>query len=75
MKTHLNKNFTKSIAILAFGFFVSFTVVAYGQLNDNINYPVAELGNCASKEECKAFCDKQENILECVVFAEQQGLI
>jgi hypothetical protein len=75
MKTHLNKNFTKPIAILAFGFFVSFTVVAYGQLNDNINYPVAELGNCASKEECKAFCDKQENILECVVFAEQHGLI
>lgn len=40
-----------------------------------IRFPIRELANCASKEECKAFCDLQQNMLMCVNFAEKHGFI
>jgi len=41
----------------------------------DITYPIKELGNCTSKQECKTYCDKKENMLSCVNFAEQNGLM
>src|SRR3989344_2577766 len=38
-------------------------------------YPIGALGNCASAETCKAYCDKAENIERCVAFAEEKGLL
>src|SRR3989344_3734683 len=40
-----------------------------------ITFPVSELGNCASKSECHAYCDNLANIKKCVAFAESHGLM
>lgn len=40
-----------------------------------IAFPISELGNCGSKIECKAFCNKTENIEVCTKFAEDHNLI
>ncbi|MDO8521492.1 MAG: hypothetical protein Q7S52_05250, partial [bacterium] len=40
-----------------------------------IAFPVAELGNCASKEECHAYCDQGENMNQCIAFAKAHGLM
>ncbi len=41
----------------------------------NITYPVAELGNCANKTACYAYCDDMAHIGECATFAEAHGLM
>lgn len=46
-----------------------------GEATAKITFPVAELGNCGSKEECKAYCNITENIPACTAFAEKNGLI
>ncbi|MBI3232127.1 MAG: hypothetical protein HYZ51_03565 [Candidatus Doudnabacteria bacterium] len=40
-----------------------------------ITFPVAELGNCSSKQECKAYCRKEENFESCTDFAEKHNLL
>ncbi|MBZ9577620.1 hypothetical protein KJA13_01095 [Patescibacteria group bacterium] len=40
-----------------------------------ITYPIKELGNCQNEAECKTYCDKWENIEECVSFAEAHNLL
>ncbi len=74
-----------SISIILIGFSVFYSALA--QTEDNINainesailskitFPIPELGNCASKTECKNFCDKKENIEACIVFAKKNGLM
>lgn len=39
----------------------------------DISYPVAELGNCGSQEECKSFCDNSDNQVACVEWAQGKG--
>jgi len=46
-----------------------------GQVTPEISYPVAELGNCADKTACKAYCDKSENIDACLSFAEKNKMM
>ncbi len=53
-----------------FGFF---SVLVLAQ--DEIEFPVPELGNCASMEECKIYCDNIYHLKECVIFAEKHNLI
>ncbi len=40
-----------------------------------IAFPVAELGGCRDKTECKRYCDDPAHLTECVVFAEKNGLM
>ena len=40
-----------------------------------IQYPVAELGNCQNQTDCKVYCDKIENRLSCLNFAQKNGLM
>jgi hypothetical protein len=42
---------------------------------DEITFPVVELGECADREECFAYCEDETHIQECVDFAERHGLI
>ncbi len=42
---------------------------------EDVEYPVEELGGCASKEECKAYCNELENIEKCINFGEKNGII
>ncbi|MBI3627933.1 MAG: hypothetical protein HY220_04310 [Candidatus Sungbacteria bacterium] len=40
----------------------------------DIKFPIAELGNCGSMAECKAFCDVAANAEACQSYAESHGL-
>ena len=41
----------------------------------DIQFPIAELGNCKSKSDCKVFCDNPSNITVCLKFAEEKKLM
>jgi len=40
-----------------------------------ITFPIAELGNCASKDECKAYCDDPTHVDACLSFASSHKLM
>ncbi|MBI2120309.1 MAG: hypothetical protein HYT94_01645 [Parcubacteria group bacterium] len=40
-----------------------------------IVFPVAELGNCANKTECKNYCNQPANMEACIAFAKGHGLM
>ncbi len=40
-----------------------------------ITFPIAELGGCADKVACKAYCDEGAHVKDCVAFAEAHGLM
>lgn len=41
----------------------------------SLNYPIAELGNCQSEEDCSNYCDNEENVSKCTDFAVKKGLM
>ncbi|MFH1193036.1 MAG: hypothetical protein V1656_01840 [Candidatus Jorgensenbacteria bacterium] len=41
----------------------------------NIQFPVAELGNCGSERECKTYCNDPAHVDACITFAEKNGLM
>jgi len=41
----------------------------------SVTYPIAELGGCTDKQNCAAYCNKTENMLSCVTFAEKKGML
>ena len=65
----------KNKFILLSIFLFSAAFVASAASPKNINFPVAELNNCASESACKSYCDKPENIIACVAFGEKNGLM
>jgi hypothetical protein len=42
---------------------------------DAPGYPIAELGNCADKTDCQAFCNKSENMSACISYAEKNKML
>jgi len=48
--------------------------IAFAQEPD-VSFPIAELGGCTDKGECKAYCDDIAHLNECVSFAETHGLM
>ena len=40
-----------------------------------ITFPIPELGNCSSKEACRAFCESPANIQSCIAFGKAHGLL
>ncbi|MBI3671825.1 hypothetical protein HY249_03455 [Candidatus Azambacteria bacterium] len=69
MKKHIFKTiFILPALVFAFSFF------ANAQNPFNISFPIAELGNCGSMNECKAYCDLPENSAACMSFAESRGI-
>jgi hypothetical protein len=73
MKTKIFISFI-AVIFLAAGLMV-FAEEIFAQEIDNIQYPVAELGNCENKDVCKLYCDKPENVKVCVNFAEKNNLM
>lgn len=63
-----------SIIIVLF-IFVAVLIYAQKELPPEITFPIPELGNCASKTECEAFCDLPENMAVCLDFVEAHNLI
>lgn len=76
----MNKNIL-NISILIVGILVvgAITSPVFAKMDDRttpeISYPVTELGNCADKTACKAYCDKQDNVDACLSFAEKNNLM
>lgn len=79
MKTLDIKTNLLSAGIVGVGIVASAFIVvnfAFAQVaEDAVQFPVAELGNCGNKEECKAYCDEPENMEACISFAEKNGLM
>ncbi|MDD4874940.1 MAG: hypothetical protein PHI77_00870 [Candidatus Pacebacteria bacterium] len=67
----------KSLAFFAAAAGLMGAVFAFAedQNASSIQYPVEELGGCADQQECKAYCDKKENIEVCLSFAEKNNLL
>src|SRR3989344_5759140 len=47
----------------------------FAQEEPAVEFPVAELGNCQSKEECEVYCKDGAHIEECIAFAEAAGFM
>lgn len=68
---------------IIFSLFIVFAAVGllsmangiFSQGLENVQYPVAELGNCTDKDSCGLYCDKPENVEPCVNFAEKNNLM
>jgi len=53
-------------------------VISFAQAQTNpfnIDFPISELGNCSSVEECKIYCDNPANVNSCIEWAEGEGII
>jgi hypothetical protein len=63
------------LALFIGGVFAGYNVWAQESSHVNIDYPVAELGNCASEQECHAYCDDISNFQSCIAFARANDLL
>lgn len=68
-------NFNKKGAV-AFSFFWAFAFAAmlHAASIFDIEYPIAELGNCANGQSCKAYCAVADHEQTCEDFAAQYGI-
>lgn len=63
------------IALPAFSLSVSKALAQEESAVSKIQFPVVELGNCASEAACKTYCDNPANVEACFAFAERNGLM
>jgi len=61
------------VVILASNF--TFPILSADAQGATISYPIPELGNCGSQEECKAFCDDVANYVACTRWAAKNNLV
>ncbi|MDO8514794.1 MAG: hypothetical protein Q7S50_04585 [bacterium] len=61
-------------AMVLGAFFILSAALASAQ-ESTVTFPVPELGNCASKSKCRAYCDDLAHVKECITFAESHGLM
>lgn len=65
---------TKKIILLFFLVAAGYAQVARADSLFDIEFPVAELGGCADKDACRAYCDDAAHGVACAEFAEKHGL-
>lgn len=53
--------------------FVGSILFAKAQNIFDIQFPITDLGNCASMQECKVYCDDKNNAQVCASWAESRG--
>lgn len=51
------------------------TATAESSTQSKVTFPIAELGNCDSKEACKLYCDEATNREACFSYAQKVGLM
>lgn len=61
--------------ILSFSLLFSFYIISSAQNIFDIQFPVPELGNCGSMEECKIYCNDSANASACTEWATAKGFI
>src|SRR3989344_2585451 len=49
--------------------------VVFGASIFDIQYPIAELGNCADQSSCKTYCNEPANADACTAFAKNLGVV
>ncbi len=54
---------------------ITFFLILMTSIVSAVDYPIAELDNCSSQEECKIYCDNPENMEACIEFAEKEGMM
>jgi len=66
----------KQISLLAIGGAVCFLIptAIFAASVFDIQYPITELGNCGTQQECKTFCDSPDNETVCLTWAQNNGL-
>jgi hypothetical protein len=78
MKTNLlNFSILVSVAIMAGATINTASAQSNGNTSDtlsNLIYPIAELGNCKDKDDCKIYCNDSNNTTACVNYAEKKNL-
>ncbi|MBI3634026.1 MAG: hypothetical protein HY228_00185 [Candidatus Yonathbacteria bacterium] len=63
-----------SIKFSIFAIVATLATTAYAKSIFDIEYPIAELGGCADKTSCKAYCNVSENQEVCENFAASYGV-
>lgn len=61
--------------ILSFALLFSFSIISSAQNIFDLEFPVPELGNCGSMDECKVYCDDPSNARVCTDWAITKGFI
>ena len=69
----MQKSLSISLSIITSALILAAGIVVAQE--STVSFPVAELGNCSSKEECRAYCDDATHIDACVSFGESHGLM
>lgn len=46
----------------------------FAQGNPEMMFPIPELDNCGSEDECRTYCDNQENAESCAAWAKARGV-
>ncbi len=77
-----------AVFIMLAGILVGTAVVVYAQTDDaeggahedisplsGITFPIPELSDCGSKDECRQYCNDPAHMDACVAFAESHGLM
>lgn len=59
--------FLAALAVVSFSY-------SFAESVSDISYPVEELGNCSSEEECISYCDDLSHEVECTEFAKKHNL-
>jgi hypothetical protein len=62
-------------AALALVFFIAPSAHAATNPFSSITFPIADLGNCASLSDCKAYCDIADNAQVCTTWGQAHNLI
>ncbi|OGZ78720.1 MAG: hypothetical protein A2358_02875 [Candidatus Staskawiczbacteria bacterium RIFOXYB1_FULL_37_44] len=62
------------LLFIFFILFVSIPITTFAANLDNVNYPIAALGNCDFKQACHDYCNKEENHLACIEFAKNKEI-
>ncbi len=63
-----------SIKFFIFALTITLATTAYAKSVFDIEYPISELGGCADKTSCKAYCNISENQEACEGFAASYGV-
>ena len=63
------------IAVLSLSVFLVAQAQTESARGDSFSYPIADLGNCGSKTECKNYCADEANFEACSAFAEKHNLL
>ena len=54
---------------------IAYAVTPADDTIQGITFPVPELGNCADKSDCRAYCDDAAHMESCIAFGQKHGLI